>query len=198
MHLTRVETEHVTMGADHELLEACRGGDREAFRQIFERHSSRVRSVALHFFDGDAAAADDVVQGVFLKLHARIAQFRGDSLLSTWLHRLVVNACLDDRRGRRRLRPLDALDDTTLGAVAAGQGEAAEAEQRLRRVRAAVASLPPKLRIAVLLRHFEDLAYDEMAQALGCSPGTVASRLNRGHAALARALSEFDPRERVP
>ena len=195
MNLPRVETEHVRSRGEHEILDACRAGDREAFRELFEIHSGRVRSVALHFFGGDGGAADDVVQAVFVKLHARIPQFRGDSQLSTWLHRLVVNTCLDDRRAGRRLLPLETVDGSDPGRVNPAQAEAAERGQRERRVRAAVASLPPKLRIAVLLRHFEELSYDEMAAALGCSSGTVASRLNRGHAALSRTLAEFAPKE---
>src|SRR5204863_6727592 len=104
------------------------------------------------------------------------------------------------RRARRRFVPLEAIDGGLGGwPPAAGDDAphaAAESAQRQRRIREAVAALPPKLRIAVLLRHFDELSYDEMARSLGCSPGTVASRLNRGHAALARTLADLAPQAR--
>ncbi len=168
-------------------MSAERGED--PVRRIFDAHGGRVRAIALHFFGGDASAADDIVQQVFIKVHDRLHQFRGDAALGTWLHRVVVNTCLDHRRSRRRLVPLEDVSPALACDDAASPERAAGREQARARVREAVAGLPPKLRIAVLLRHFEDLSYDEMATALGCSPGTVASRLNRGHAALARALA---------
>jgi RNA polymerase sigma-70 factor (ECF subfamily) len=174
-----------------DLIARARGGDPGAQRELFERHAPRVRSIALHFFGHDASSAGDVVQEVFVKLLTRLDQFRDGSQFTTWLHRLVVNACLDEKRARRRLV---AIDDTGHGDApsrAPGPHDEASRGERARRVRRAVGDLPPRLRIAVLLRHFEDLSYEEMAQALGCSKGTVASRLSRGHAALARSLESM-------
>ncbi len=82
-------------------LEACRRGDRDAFRAVYECYKDRVYSISLHFFHGDAAMASDVTQQVFLKLMTSLGQFRGDAELSTWLYRLVVNACLDASRRRK-------------------------------------------------------------------------------------------------
>lgn len=87
--------------AGAELIEACRSGDRCAFRELYDLYKSRVYSIALYFFHGDEAAASDVTQQVFLKLLANIRQFRGDAVFSTWLYRLAVNACLDEARSRR-------------------------------------------------------------------------------------------------
>jgi RNA polymerase sigma-70 factor (ECF subfamily) len=171
------------------LLEACRSGDREAFRRLFDIHKDRVYSVALHHLRGDAAAAEDVTQQVFIALFRRIDQFRGEAEFTTWLHRLVVNACLDEwkRRGRltggserRGPNPAPASPETALV-----EGERAAV------VRKALFVLRPKIRLAVLLKYFLDLSYDEMAKALGCSKGTVASRLNTGHRILARRLSRL-------
>jgi RNA polymerase sigma factor (sigma-70 family) len=86
------------------VIEACKQGDREAFRRLFERHKDRVYCVALYFFGGDEATAADVTQQVFLKLFTRIDQFQGEAEFTTWLHRLTTNACVDEQRKRGRVR----------------------------------------------------------------------------------------------
>src|SRR5689334_16377527 len=91
---------------DEEVIECCRQGDRDAFRLLFEAYKDKVFSIALYSFHGDEAAAGDITQHVFLKLMTTISQFRGDSEFSTWLYRLVVNACTDEQRRRRRFFPL--------------------------------------------------------------------------------------------
>jgi RNA polymerase sigma-70 factor (ECF subfamily) len=169
-----------------EIIEACRLGDRDAFRALYDAYKDRVYSISLYFFHGDPAMASDVSQQVFLKLITSISQFRGDAGFSTWLYRLVVNACLD---AARRSKP-----DVTLLEEFSKPGSQEEDYARVQMaqsVRAAVSALPPKFRIAVLLRHFEDLSYEQMAKALHCSMGTVASRLSRGHKILAERLKGF-------
>src|ERR671938_570900 len=94
----------VETGKGEAVIEACKLGDRDAFRLLFERHKDRVYSVALYFFGGDEALASDVTQQVFLKLFTRIRQFQGESEFTTWLYRLTTNACLDERRKRRRVQ----------------------------------------------------------------------------------------------
>jgi RNA polymerase sigma-70 factor (ECF subfamily) len=172
-----------------EILEACRRGDREAFRALYEAHKDRVYSIAFHFFHADADAAAEVTQQVFLKLMRDVTRFRGDAAFSTWLYRLVVNACVDRSRSRRH----DAAAQNpavlaTLPATGVSHEDVFARRQVAASVQQAIASLPAKLRAAILLRYFEDLSYAEMASALNCSIGTVASRLNRGHRLLARTL----------
>ena len=171
-----------------EILEACRAGDRDAFRALYDLYKDRVYSIGFYFFHGDAGAASDVTQQVFLKLITAIRQFRGEAEFSTWLYRMVVNVCLDAARGRRG--DAAGADRARLEAVAAqgSQEEDYARAQMAGSVRAAVAGLPARFRIAVLLRYFEDLSYEEMARALGCSMGTVASRLSRAHKMLAERL----------
>ncbi|MFN0108069.1 MAG: RNA polymerase sigma factor [Blastocatellia bacterium] len=188
---------------EERLIEACQQGDREAFRQLFELHKDRVWSIAQHFI-GDKAAARDITQQVFLKLFTAINQFRGEAGFSTWLYRMVANACMDEQRRRRRFLSFDffrAGDDsgeTNLMEQQPKQLEQAPAQEDSRAqlelsaaVKSAVRELKPKLRIAILLKYFEGLSYEEMAAALGCSTGTVASRLNRGHKELARMLAHL-------
>jgi RNA polymerase sigma-70 factor (ECF subfamily) len=171
------------------IIDACRRGDRDAFRLLYEAYKDSVYSMALYFFHGNAADAADVTQQVFLKLMGSIGQFRGDSSFSTWLYRFVVNACVDRTRGagaRARMADPDVLE--ALPVAGSQEDELAGAEVA-RSVQKAIAGLAPKVRMAILLRYFEDLSYSEMAGALNCSIGTVASRLSRGHELLARALA---------
>jgi RNA polymerase sigma-70 factor, ECF subfamily len=174
--------------AGAEIVDACRGGDRFAFRELYDLYKDRVYSIALYFFSGDHVAASDVTQQVFLKLLTSINQYRGEAVFSTWLYRLVVNACLDEARIRKpRAAHLDRLRLEAVAGADSQEARYAQA-QAAASVRAAVGSLPPKFRIAVLLRYFDDLSYEEMAKALRCSMGTVASRLSRGHKMLAERL----------
>lgn len=171
------------------IIDACRRGDREAFRLLYEAYKDNVYSIALYFFHGDAATAADVTQQVFLKLMGNIAQFRGESGFSTWLYRFVVNACVDrTRRAGAQARIIDPAVLDELAAAGSHEDELAHAETA-RSVQAAIATLAPKIRMAILLRYFEDLSYAEMADVLKCSIGTVASRLSRGHEILARTLA---------
>jgi RNA polymerase sigma-70 factor (ECF subfamily) len=171
-----------------EIIESCRLGDRDAFRTLYDLYKDRVYSIALYFFHGDPTAASDVTQQVFLKLMTSICQFRGDAEFSTWLYRLVVNACMDSARSRTSDAAIgDCSRMETFPAPDSPEEDYARA-QMANSVRAAVSALPPKFRIAVLLRYFEDLSYEQMAKVLHCSMGTVASRLSRGHKILAQRL----------
>jgi len=182
------------IGAD--VLESCRRGDREGFRALYDAYRDRVYSVALYFFHGDAAAASDVTQDVFMKLMGNFGGFRGDARFSTWLYRMVVNACLDRSRSPRT-REVGAdpgsFDRIT---VEGSQERDLVREDAAAAVRQAVAALPARLRLAILMRYFDDLSYEEIAAALGCSVGTIASRLSRGHRLLARALAPLRQGER--
>jgi RNA polymerase sigma-70 factor (ECF subfamily) len=150
-----------------------------------------VFSIALYTLHGNADLAADVTQQVFIKLMDRIASFRGDSEFSTWLYRLVTNACLDAQR-RSKSRSL-AVDSNVLETLPdpASLEKAFARTQTAELVKRAVSALPSKLRLAMLLRYFDELSYEEIAVALNCSRGTVASRLNRGHRLLAKSLAHL-------
>jgi len=169
-----------------EIIQSCRSGDRDAFRALYDLYKDRVYSIALYFSHGDGAAASDITQQVFLKLMTGIGQFRGDAEFSTWLYRLVVNACMD--AGRRQKVAVLSHDIETVAGEGSPEDDYAR-KQIASSVRAAVSALPPKFRVAVLLRYFEDLSYEQIAKALQCSMGTVASRLSRGHRILGERLT---------
>ena len=177
---------------DGRVIEACQQGDRAAFQLLFETYKDKVFSIAVYSSGGDRAVADDVTQQVFLKLFTAIRQFRGESEFTTWLYRLVVNACLDERRRRRRLLP---WGETV--AMSNPSEKKPQEKQYARRevsdaVQAAIGELKPKFRLPILLKYIEGLSYEEIASVMGCSKGTVASRLNRGHSQLAKRLAHLN------
>ncbi len=178
-----------------QVIEACQQGDRDAFKCLFETYKDKVFSIAVYSCDGDRALAEDITQQVFLKLFTAIRQFRGDSEFTTWLYRLVVNACLDEHRRRRRLLPWG----TTQTTVAMDNVSEKKPQERqyarlevAEAVRLAIGELKPKFRLPILLKYIEGLSYEEIADVMGCSKGTVASRLNRGHSQLAKRLSHLN------
>lgn len=177
---------------DARVIEACQQGDRAAFQLLFETYKDKVFSIAVYSSGGDRAVADDVTQQIFLKLFTAIRQFRGESEFTTWLYRLVVNACLDEKRRRRRLLPWGETvvmrnpSDKKPQEKQYARLEVAEA------VREAIGELKPKFRLPILLKYIEGLSYEEIASVMGCSKGTVASRLNRGHSQLAKRLSHLN------
>jgi RNA polymerase sigma-70 factor (ECF subfamily) len=181
----------VTLDTSQEdLILACQRGVPGAYERLFESYKDRAYSVAFRFC-GDPAVASDITQDTFLKLLSRIGDFRGDSRFETFLYRMVANACLDHQRKRVRWAPilegmLDSLVspgqtalDHLLGAEFAGE------------VQASVAKLPAEQKLVVVLRYTEALSYEEIADILHCSPGTVASRLNRAHKTLERRLKHL-------
>jgi RNA polymerase sigma-70 factor (ECF subfamily) len=175
---------------DRQVLAACQRGEREAFHHLFEKYKDRVFSTAL-YFSGNEATARDVTQEVFLKLFTRIVQFRGDANFSTWLYRMVANACVDQKRKVRRLVPLDTELDHSRHLTRKPQEKGFFRREIADKVQIALQTLKPSLRIPLVLRYVEGLSYQEIGDALGCSAGTVASRLNRGHRILAKKLGHL-------
>jgi RNA polymerase sigma-70 factor (ECF subfamily) len=178
-----------------DLASADPARQRRALGLLYERHADALVNVAWRV-GGDWAGAQDVVQDVFMSLPARIATFRGESSLSSWLYRIAVNRAIDVRRYERR-RPaagLGAVPDDLLEGARAPSGRSNDPPEprddapEAAAVRAALAALSPKLRAIAVLRYVEGLSYEELTEVLGCSLGTVKSRLNRAHAALARRL----------
>ena len=171
-----------------ELIEGCRRGDSEAFRELFERHKDKVYSTALRY-SGDVVVAQDICQDTFLKLFTSLKAFRGESDFSSWLYRLVVNSCFDQHRKVRRLMPL--LDEALALIRTPDAGGALDQIMRAElsgHLRALVANLSDEQRMLLVLRYTQSLSYGEIGRILGTSTGTVASRLNRIHRMLERRM----------
>jgi RNA polymerase sigma-70 factor (ECF subfamily) len=193
-----VTSAHHELG-DVELLEAHRAGDPDAFGVLFTRHRDRLWAVALRT-TGNSEDAADALQEAMISAFRRADSFRGDALVTTWLHRVVVNASLDRlRRNKvRAAQPLpDDLDEyADRGAVLASRDEAADPEgqavlsDRRDAVLAALEQLPPEQKAAIVLVDLEGFPVDEVARMLDCPAGTVKSRCARGRAKLAVLLRE--------
>ena len=186
----------VLQEARTELIDGCRRGDRDAFRALFEKYKDSVYSIALRY-TGDAAAAQDIAQDTFVKLYSAIGNYRGEANFDAWLYRLVVNSCFDLKRRTRRLAPL--LDEV-MALLRTPDLSALDKVLRVEmneRVQSVVQGLAPEHRMVVVLRYTQGLSYEEIAEILGCAPGTVASRLNRAHKILERRLSGLAAKGRV-
>jgi RNA polymerase sigma-70 factor (ECF subfamily) len=184
-----------TGNCEAQWIERCRLGDREAFRLLYDAYKDKVYSFALYALNGDAAAAEDIAQEVFVRVFQNIAQFRAEAEFTTWLYRMTANACTDEFRRRKRYAPWGDVEVTASASSDFSRVELSTA------VRAALAELSDEQRAAVLLKYFEELSYDEMANVLMCSKGTIASRLNRGLHILASKLAflkEDEPERRTP
>lgn len=176
---------------DADLIAACRrpeaDGFEEAFEALFLRYRERVYAIAFRVV-GNAVDALDVVQESFALVFRKLASFRGGSLFSTWLFRIVVNCSIDHRRKRATGAagadaPASGLE-TEVADESPSPEEHAHTQELGTQVQAAISLLSPKLRAILALRYLEDMTYEELAATLGLSLGTVKSRLARAHLAL--------------
>ncbi|MGW3856523.1 RNA polymerase sigma factor SigM [Micromonospora arida] len=179
---------------DLELLRAHVAGDRDAFAELFHRHRDRLWAVALRTL-GDREEAADALQDALLSAHRAAARFRGDSAVTTWLHRIVVNACLDRIR-RRQAHPTVPLPDGNRADDGTGGLEPAAPtadHDTVLVVREALAALPLEQRAALVLVDVQGYPVAEVARILGVAEGTVKSRCARGRARLAVLLGHLRP-----
>ena len=175
---------------DAELLGAHVAGDPYAFNELVSRHKDRLWAVAMRT-TGDPEEAADALQDALISAFRRADQFRGDSAVTTWLHRIVVNASLDRlrRRAVRSTQPLPDDLEHLPGAVVADPTDAMARRETQLAITAALAELPDDQREAVMLVDVEGWSIEEAAARLGCPPGTVKSRCFRGRAKLAKRLA---------
>ncbi|RJK94161.1 RNA polymerase sigma factor SigM [Vallicoccus soli] len=182
--------------ADAELLRRHAAGDVEAFGTVVARHQDRLWAVALRTL-GDREEAADALQDALVSALRASARggFRGESAVTTWLHRIVVNACLDRVR-RRAARPavplpedLEGDEDRPPRAPAAVVADPAEARTTELVVRDALRALPPEQAAALVLVDLEGWSVADAAEVLGVAPGTVKSRCARGRARLVPLLA---------
>ncbi len=171
---------------DAQLLAAHIAGDPAAFETLVYRHRDRLWSVALRT-TSDPEEAADALQDAFLSAFRRADQFRGEAAVTTWLHRIVVNACLDRLR-RRATRPAVPLPED-LGQTLADPGDQMSQRETQLIIAKALANLPPDQRAAIVLVDVEGQSVQEAAEILGCPTGTVKSRCSRGRARLAEELA---------
>jgi RNA polymerase sigma-70 factor, ECF subfamily len=171
---------------ERELVERCRSGDEGAFQELVDRYKSLVFALIARTVQ-DRSRAEDLAQDVFLRIHRGLPYFRGEARLSTWIYRIVANACVQDVA---RATPTVSLDDERkpAGAVAtATDRRFADLEVR-DRLEKAIARLPPNYRLLVAAHYLEGVRYEDLAEALQLPLGTVKTQLFRAKQQLRRLL----------
>jgi len=172
------------VGADDDvvLVERCLGGDAAGFRPLVERYQKVLFTVAVRML-GDREEATDATQTAFVRAYEKLATYDRGHKFFSWLYRILVNECLNVRRARRLSEPLDpklvAEDDA---------GQAARRAELRANVQTALIQLPKPYREVVVLRHFAEMSYREMAETLGVPEKTVKSRLYEARQRLGELL----------
>jgi len=188
-------------------VEEALGGNALSFQLLIERYQDRIFALARHYTKS-AVEIEDIVQDTFLKTYRRLETFQRQSSFSTWLYRIAVNTALDflKRAGRS---PVSAVEDPELSAspvrAQAGSGVAVAApdaamkrEEIARITQEVLDELPEIFRTVLVLREFEELSYQDMADVLGISIGTVESRLFRARARFKEAMIRLHPEFAAP
>lgn len=175
--------------ADLELAARCRAGDADAFEELYRQHARRLFSLVLRMI-GSADDAEDLLQEVFLQAHRKLAGFRGESTLGTWLYRLTMNHCLDHLRGRqvKMSRATDSLDAEDAVEPAARAPIVPSAISRMDLERA-IDTLPDGCKAAFLLHDVEGFEHREIGEILGVSEGTSKSQVHKARMKLRAILS---------
>jgi RNA polymerase sigma-70 factor (ECF subfamily) len=174
--------------SDADLIAAHAAGDPRAFAELVRRHRDRMWAVALRTLR-DPEEAADALQDAFISAFRAAGSFRAEAQVTTWLHRIVVNACLDRVR-RRQARPTVPLPETGPGEPVAEGDAMADRETRLV-VSEALAALPEEQRVPIVLVDVEGYSVADTARLLGIAEGTVKSRCARGRAKLAKSLGHL-------
>lgn len=174
--------------SDAELIAAHTNGDPHAFSELFRRHRDRLWAVALRTMRDHEEAAD-ALQDAMVSAFRNSTSFRAESRVTTWLHRIVVNACLDRIR-RKQARPTVPLAETGPAEPASPRDAMDEQDTRMA-VRAALAELPEDQRIAIVLVDVEGYPVTDASAMLGVAEGTVKSRCARGRVRLTKLLGHL-------
>jgi RNA polymerase sigma-70 factor (ECF subfamily) len=198
---SNLEVRRAEAEEDRAIIEAAQKGDRAAFRRLVERHQRRAFAIALGMVR-DENDARDLVQEAFLRVYRGLDRFQGGSSFFTWFYRIVTNLAIDFMRkpGRKETEHddaravIDAADEADFPFVSRIDGaeplDVVHRQELAKRLRAALDALPPYHRGVVLMREIEGMSYEEMAEAMNVSKGTIMSRLFHARQKLQRALAD--------
>ena len=185
---------------DRKLVDDARRGDAAAFRRLVEVYQRRAFAVALGMVH-DHDEARDICQEAFLKVYRNLSTFEGDARFFTWLYRIVMNLCIDYLRKKRGERVefddahanQESIDESGIAPRRLGfdPGRALHDKELRRRIREALALLTPPHRAVLIMREVDGLSYQEMADVVGCSIGTVMSRLFHARKKMQKALLDL-------
>jgi RNA polymerase sigma-70 factor (ECF subfamily) len=188
--------------SDEALVGFAREGDMQAFEELVARHRDKLYARAYSMVHHEDTALD-LSQEAWVKAWQRLHQFHGESSFATWATRIVINLCLDDLRRQKRaqLESIEQMDDEAGGVErqlpveVPNPTERLEREEMRQRIDQALGQLTPEHRTVLVLHEFEELEYKEIAKRMGCSIGTIMSRLFYARRRLAALLSAWKRKE---
>jgi RNA polymerase sigma-70 factor (ECF subfamily) len=185
---------------EREVLDRIRAGDIDAVQVLFNEHRTRIYRVCLLYTD-NADDAKDVLQETFLRAYKSVGRFRGDSSFTTWLTRIAINICLNLKRDRKSSESLEEerIDAAQLRVPRHHEGDPEEnlkGRELRERIMAIVDTLPPRERMAFVLKHFEEMKIREISEIMKISEGTVKSFLHRAVVTLRDGLGHAAPARR--
>ncbi len=172
---------------DKDLVTRSQRGDRPAFEQLVLKYQNRIYNLCRYMIH-DAGDAQDAAQDVFIKAYGNLKGYRPDSSIYTWLYRIAVNTCLDYSK---KSRPEPFENESTVDNLPSAQPSPErlyQSKETGRVIQAALQKLPTKLRAALVLKEIEEFSYEEIADTLDTSVGTVKSRISRAREELRRLL----------
>ena len=177
---------------DEELVSLVLTGEAEVFAHVYERYYSRAYRLA-YGMTGRHEAAEDLTQEVFIRAYQKLALFTGQSSFATWFYRLAFNHCLNrckSERQRDRIEHYETTQALLTGALKPVERMVLQQEVQ-QQIHRALFSLKPEQRLLVILKDIEGLSYEEIAERMNCSTGTLASQLARARKLLARKLEHL-------
>ncbi|MTI81287.1 MAG: sigma-70 family RNA polymerase sigma factor [Firmicutes bacterium] len=197
---------------DQQLIEKSISGDYIAFEELVRRYENKVYSVAYRFM-GNHADASDLAQEAFIKIYQALSKFRGDSSFMTWIYHITSNVCRDELRKRQKKQTF-SLDENfqdkdnlppimNLPSDKPGPEEEFERFELRKQVQHCLNLLSEEHRLILVMREMQELSYDEIAEVLDCSLGTVKSRLSRARMAFKEKMtlileqSSSEPRQTI-
>lgn len=186
----------MTHASEHELIERCRAGDDDAFRELVDAHKGLVFGLLARSIN-DRARAEELAQDVFLRVHRGLPYFRGEARLSTWMYRIVANVLAEERQARQRAGQTTSLDERTADGMLRVEPVALDraytALELRDRLEKAIARLPPDYQMVVSGHYLQGLRYEDLAEALSLPMGTVKTHLHRAKRLL-RAMLDSELR----
>jgi len=197
-----IDTRAIEYLPEARLISRLRAGDLAAFEELVAHFERPVFALCFRLL-GDAEEARDAAQETFLKVYRGLSGFRGEAGLKTWIYRIAINQAMNQKRWWRRRHRDETISlditrgqsEATLGSMLPGRGSSPEAEaissEREHSIMRALGEIKEEYRIALMLREIEELSYEEIAETLSISIGTVKSRIARGREELRRRVKDL-------
>ena len=174
---------------EHELMKRLATGEMEALDEIVKKYQNQVLTLAYRFLN-DWAKSEDIAQETFLRIYRASADYRPQAKFSTWIYRIVVNLCLDERR-RQTKRPV-TIEEAAYEPSTEPESNALERRETIELVRKAISELPPRQRLAVILHRYENLSHDQICEVTEWTKSAVESLLVRAYANLRKKFSKME------